>query len=360
MPDLQQLLQPRSRDQIMAALITYLQGKGYAPTDWVEGSVQRTLVELQAAGIADLEALRLQIAKSGFLDLAEGDYLDLLGQSAYGLSRKQATFARQTFRLTAQAGFGPYSIQPGQLWVGNAAGLRFNNLSGGTLPLGGTLDVEFRAEQPGAAYNLTLGSANTLFTPLPGVTTTNIAISEAAIDTESDESYRNRCRLRWGELGYGATRAAYESWALSSTPSVTKVRVLDNHPRGQGTVDVVLWGEGGLSSGAVATANTHIQQRKPLTADVQVYAATPLSILITATIRLRAGFLSQVQAEVAQRLSAFQRALPIGAVVYRSALIEALFTSNVLDVALSAPATDQTLAAIQVASFNLNATFQEV
>lgn len=360
MPSLQQLLQPRTRDQVMAALISFLQAKGYPPTDWIEGSVQRTLVELQAAGLADLEALRLEIARGGFLDTATGDYLDLLGQSAYTLTRKQATFARQSFRLTAQAGFGPYSIQPGQLWVGNAAGLRFNNLDGGTLPLGGTLDLEFRAESPGAAYNLPIGSGTIMFTPLPGVTVVNTGVLEAAIDKEGDAAYRERCRLRWGELGLGATRAAYESWALSSTPSVTKVRVLDNNPRGQGTVDVVVWGEGGLGPEAVAAADAYIQQRKPLTANVQVYAATQVNIPVTATIRLRAGFLTQVQAEVATRLAAFQRSLPIGAIVYRSALVEALFVANVLDVALSAPSTDQTLTPTQAASFTLNATYQEV
>jgi phage-related baseplate assembly protein len=199
-----------------------------------------------------------------------------------------------------------------------------------------------------------------MFTPLPGISVSNTEILEAAIDKESDAAYRARCRLRWGELGFGATRAAYESWALSSTPSITKVRVLDNNPRGQGTVDVVVWGEGGLGSGAVAAADAYIQQRKPVTANVQVYAATQVNIAITATIRLKAGFLTQVQAEVASRLAAFQQSLPIGAIVYRSALVEALFVANVLDVALTAPPADQTLTPTQVANFNLSATYQEI
>ncbi|ADH63804.1 Baseplate J family protein [Allomeiothermus silvanus DSM 9946] len=360
MPNLSQLLQPRSRDAVLADLISILQTRGYPPTDWVEGSVQRTLIELVAAGLADLEALRLEIAKGGFLDLASGDYLDLLARSAYALERKQATFARQTFRLTAAPGFGPYSIQPAQLWAGNAAGLRFNNTAGGTLPLGGTLDLEFKAESPGAAYNLPLNTGTLLFTPLPGVTVSNIGVVEAAIDRETDAAFRTRCRLRWAEIGLGATRAAYESWALASTPSITKVRILDNNPRGQGTVDVVVWGEGGLGAGAVAQVNSYIQQRKPLTSNVEVYAATQVSIGVTATIRLRAGFLAAVQAAVASRLADFQRGLAIGATVYRSALIEALFVPNVVDVALSAPAADTSLGPTQVATFTLTPTWLEV
>lgn len=359
MPTLEQLLQPRTRDQILSSLISVLQSKGFAATDWEPGSVQRTILEALAAGLADLEALRLEITKGGYLELASGDWLDLLGQSAYALQRKQATFARQTFRLTAAAGFGPYAIQPGQLWAG-AADLRFNNLNGGTLPIGGTLDLEFRAEQPGTAYNLPLGVGNTLLTPLPGVSITNTAVLENAIDVETDASYRNRCRLRWNELGFGSTRMAYESWALTSTPSVTKVRVLDNHPRGQGTVDVVLWGEGGLGPEAVANAAAYIQQRRPLTADVQVYSATPVNITVIATITLRAGFLAATQAEATARLNQLQRNLPIGGALYRSALIEALFGAYVINVNLTAPAADVVLDTVQAGVLIPNLTYQEI
>lgn len=359
MPTLSQLLQPRSSDQILASLITYLQGKGYAPTDWVSGSEQRTLIELEAAGLADMEALRVSIAQGGFVDTAQGDFLDLVGLNVYSLGRKLATFARQTFRFTAQAGFGPYTLQPNQLWAGSG-NIRFNNLAGGTLNAGGTLDLEFKAESPGTAYNLALGTAGTLFTPLPGVTISNVTVLENAIDREADEVFRARLKLRWGELGYGATKAAYQSWALNSDVSITKVNVLDQNPRGQGTVDVVVWGEGGIGAGAVTNANNYIQLRKPLTSNVQVYAATAVNIAVTATIKLKTGYLTQTQAEVSAKLSAFQRALGIGATVFRSAIIEALFGTYVVDVALSAPAADTVLTNVQVATFTLNATYIEV
>jgi len=359
-PDLQQLLQPRASDQILSSLIAILQTKGFAATDWEPGSVQRTILEALAVGLADLEALRLEITKGGYLELATGDWLDLVAQNMYGITRNPATFARHTVRLTAQAGFGPYTIQPGQLWASTASGLRFNNTQGGTLAQGGTLDIEFVAESPGAAYNVAPGTITVLNTPLPGVSIANLSIVAAGVDRETDDDLRLRCRLRWASLGTGATADAYRFWAFSADPTITKVRVLDQNPRGQGTVDVIVWGEGGLGAGAVAAANTYIQQRKPLTADVQVYAATPTNITVTATITLRAGFLAATQAEVTARLSDLQRSLPIGGTLYRSALIEALFGAYVINVNLTAPSSDTTLTTAQVAVLSPNLTYQEV
>ncbi|MDW8269357.1 MAG: baseplate J/gp47 family protein [Anaerolineae bacterium] len=321
--------------------------------------MQRTILEALSAGLADLEALRLEITKGGYLELASGDWLDLVAENMYGLARQPAGFCRQTVRLTAQAGFGPYTIQPGQLWASTPSGLRFNNTQGGTLAQGGTLDLEFKAESPGAAYNVAPGTITVFNTPLPGVNIGNLAIAAAGVDEETDDNLRLRCRLRWASLGTGATADAYRYWALSADPTITKVRVLDQNPRGQGTVDVIVWGEGGLGAGAVAAADAYIQQRKPLTSDVQVYAATPTNIAVTATITLRAGFLAATQAEVTARLSDLQRSLPIGGTLYRSALIEALFGAYVINVNLTAPAADVALGTAQAGVLVPNLTYQE-
>lgn len=359
MPTLSEMLQPRTSDQVLSALIAILQARGYAATDWEPGSVQRTILEAIAAGIADLETLRVEIVRGGFLELANGDWLDLVAENMYSLSRKPAEFARYIVRLTAQTGFGPYTIQPGQLWASTSSGLRYNNTQGGTLAQGGTLDLEFRAESPGAQYNVANGAINILNTPLPGVGISNIAVIAAGVDRESDDALKLRCRLRWPSLGSGATADAYRFWALSADPTITKVRVLDQNPRGQGTVDVIIWGDGGLGAGAVAAADAYIQQRRPLTANVQVYAATATTVSITATVTLRSGYLAQTQAEIANKINELQRELPIGGVVYRSALIEALFGEHVINVVLSAPSADVTLSQAQVAQFSLNISYQE-
>lgn len=363
MPTLDELLTPPSRDQIRQRLIEALRDMGFPLNDFNPGAVGRHVaVEAPALGLEDLWRMVAAIARGGYLSTASGPWLDLLAEEFYNLKRKPAAFACGVVRLSAAPGFGPYEIGPGDLWVGTADGKRYSAITGGTLPQGGSLELMVRAESPGAAYNVPDEAITVLHTPLPGVSVVNPAgwLVEAGADEETDEALRLRCRLRWASLGTGATADAYRFWALSAHPSITKVRVLDQHPRGQGTVDVVIWGEGGLGEEAVNAANAYIQERRPLTADVLVYAATPKTIPVVARITVRAGYLSAVQADVTEKLAALQRGLPIGGTVYRSALIDALFGSHVVNVQLTAPAEDITLGAVEAAVFSPSLTYQEV
>jgi len=362
-PSLRDILTPKGQDTILQELIDLLREKGFPITDWHSGGVGRTILEVEAAVLEDLYALVPAIAAGGYLATAQGPWLDLLVESAYGLQRHPATFARGRVVLTAEPGFGPYTLDPGDIWVGTADGLRYHNITGGVLPMGGSLEVEVQAESPGTRYNVPTGAISIMHTPLPGVSVNNPPdwLLEAARDEETDEELRRRARLRWASLGTGATRAAYEFWALTAHPAVTKVRVLDEHPRGQGTVDVVIWGEGGLGDDVVSAVGAYIQERRPLTANVAVYSATPRTVDVEATVHVRAGYLSQAQAAVAEELAALQQATPIGGILYRSALIEALFARPyVVNVVLAQPTGDVLLGTVEALVLSPTITWEEV
>lgn len=364
MPTLDELLTPKGRDELRQMLLDELARQGFPLTDFVPGSVARHVaVETPALGLEDLWRTIAQIARGGYLSTAEGPWLDLLAEEFFALERKRATFARGRVRLSAAPGFGPYTLAPGDLWVGTPEGLLYQSVTGGVLPAGGQLDVEVQAESPGSRYNVPAGAISILHTPLPGVSVTNPAdwLLEAGRDEETDEELRARCRARWAELGGGATRHTYEFWALTAHPAVTKVRVLDDHPRGQGTVDVVVWGEGGLGADVVAQVDAYIQERRPLTANVLVYAATPRVVSVVATIAVRAGYLSAAQSQVAGELATLQREMPIGGTLYRSRLIEALFARpHVVNVALATPNADIALAPTEALVLIPSLTWQEV
>lgn len=364
MPGLDDLIRPRTRDEIRQDLLEELARQGFPLTDFVPGSVARHVaVETPALGLEDLWRTVAAIARGGYLSTAEGPWLDLLAEEFFALRRQPAVFARGRVRLTAAQGFGPYTIDPGGLWVGTPDGLRYQNITGGTLPQGGTLDLEVQAEHPGARYNVPTGAITVLHTPLPGVSVTNPPdwLLVAGADEEGDEALRTRCRSRWAELGGGATRHAYEFWARTAHPSVQQVRVLDDHPRGQGTVDVVIWGEGGLGAQVVQAVNAYIQERRPLTVSVAVYAATPRTVAVNATVSVRAGRLSEAQARVAEELAALQREIPIGGTLYRSRLIEALFVRpHVANVVLHSPALDIALGPTEALVLVPSLAWQEV
>ena len=360
---LRDLLRPTSPEEELQALLSRLAQKGFPVTDWHSGGVARTLLEVYAQMASDLSELAVRIAEGGFLETAQGKWLDLVASSQYALQRAPAVYAKGIVRLTALPGFGPYTIQEGQLWFATASGLRFLGVSGGTLPQGGTLDVTIQAERTGSAYNVPTGTITTMITPLPGVTVTNPPgwLLVAGADEESDDRLRQRCRARWAELGYGATRMAYEFWALQAHPSVTRVKVRDQHPRGQGTVDVVIYGVGGIGAEVVAAVDAFIQQRRPITADVGIYAATPVPVSVVATVQVRSGFLATAQQRALENIQRYNQTVGIGETVYRAQIIELLMEPpGVVNVILSQPAEDVAITETQVADISATLTWQEV
>lgn len=363
MPTLAELLQPRTQQQELSQLLTYLQARGLTVTDYNSGGVARTLLEVSADGLADLSQFAVTLAQSGYLEFAETDWLDLLTDSQWDVRRNQATAAVGSITLSCAAGFGPVTVTANTLLVGTSNGLRYNVTGAGQIPDGGSITLAIRAEGTGAAYNVATGTITTLHTPILGVTCTNSSswLTTAGVDTETDTALRQRARLRWAELGYGATSDAYRYWALTARPEVTRVLVLDNLPRGQGTVDVVIYGTGGLGSGVVSDVDAYIQLRKPLTADVSVYQATMVNVPVVATIYVKSGFLDAAQTAVAAEINTLQTEAEIGGYLYKSRILEALFVRPyVVNVDMTAPTTDTDLGTVEVANLVTNLTWVEV
>ena len=363
MPTLAELLQPRTQQQELSQLLTYLQARGLTVTDYNSGGVARTLLEVSADGLADLSQLAVTLAQSGYLEYAETDWLELLTDSQWDVQRNQATNAVGTVTLSCAAGFGPVTVVANTLLVGTSNGLRYNVTGAGQIPDGGSITLAIRAEGTGAAYNVAAGTITILHTPILGVTCTNPSnwLATAGVDTETDAALRQRARLRWAELGYGATADAYRYWALTARPEVTRVLVLDNLPRGQGTVDVVIYGTGGLGAGVVSDVDAYIQLRKPLTADVDVYQATMVNVTVTATIYVTNGFLDAAQTAVAAEINTLQTEAEIGGYLYKSRVLEALFVRPyVVNVDMTAPSADVDLGTVEVANLVTNLTWVEV
>jgi uncharacterized phage protein gp47/JayE len=359
---LNELLRPRTEKELRARLFGLL-SPNFDVTDFHPGGVARTLIEIDATVLADVEQMVQQLGVSGFLETAEGDWLDALAQSHYQLLRKPATFALGVLKVQAAPGFGPYTLAPGQVWVSSVEGLRFNNLEAATIVQSGTAELLVRAESPGAAYNVPNNTITVLHTPLPGLSVGNSTgwLLQAGADQERDTALRERCRLQWPALGSGATRDAYKFWAYTASSSVSKVRVLDQHPRGQGTVDVVLWGDGGIGASVVADVDAYIQARRPVTADVLVYSALERVVPVTAQLVVETAYLNSALREAAAGLARLQREIPIGGTLYKNAIVEELMLPRgVVNVVLTNPATDITMGNIDAITLLQQLTTQGV
>lgn len=231
-----------------------------------------TFKKLIAQGYVDTKAFIRDIYPQGFPTLATGAWLDLHARD-HALERIGERHAEGWVDFYASEAV---EVPAGTVLQTptDALGKRFRFVVMQRTPCTPPMTrVKVRAESPGAAYNVGSGRITTLVTVIDEVTTVrNVApwITVQGVDRESDDALRRRLQLVWPELGSGATYHAYEAW-VREVQGVVKVGVLDEHPRGQGTVDVAIAPAFGLPSAElIAEAQAVVTERKPITADALV------------------------------------------------------------------------------------------
>ena len=365
MLSLSDLLSADTEEQIFIVLIAFLTMVGFEPTSWQEGSVPRTMLRAVARAIADQARKIAAIAAGGYLDTAKGPWLDLLAWSHYRLTRQPAVATRGKFAL-ADAGGGPHTVQVGQLLVRGPGNRIFRNLEAGTVPLNGSLPLEFEAIAPGAAYNLVTGSALELLTPLPTVTVTNPPglggtwLTRSGADTEGDANFIIRCVARWPGLSYLlSTALTYRAAALAASPEVTRARVFPHTPS-PGYVRVVVAGASGpVSAPALAAVQTFIDERLSVVVTATVDNVTLVPVPVQAVLVCKAAYAGGAQGAALVALAEEERDQDMGDKVFRAQLIETLMgPPGMVNVVLSAPAVDTVLQPDELASFVASLTVQ--
>lgn len=138
----------------------------------------------------------------------------------------------------------------------NGEELRFFVLEAATLQKGASsVDVLVEAETEGSRYNVPAGQIVRTLTYLGDVTFSNAEdwIVREGSDTEDDESARVRTLRSWSELAQRATEDTFID-AAESVPGVLFAQADCNHPRGQGTVDVIVTGTAGEATEGLLAA----------------------------------------------------------------------------------------------------------
>jgi uncharacterized phage protein gp47/JayE len=235
--------------------------------------------------------------------------------------RKQATKAEGVVRFARAGASGNLPIPAGRVvrtepdgtgriyrYVTTAAGVIADGTNEAAIPV--------QAEDYGAAANASTGQISEMVTPVPGVdAVANSAdwLTSEGADLETLGQLQDRYVLRW--MGNnGMTKHAYASWALS-VPGVVAATVLDQHPRGQGTVDVIVKGADGiptdnlLNAVRAAVANgaqpEDVQAGPPVNDDWQVRGPEDVPLAITGTLILVPGtHAASARAEAEERIRA--------------------------------------------------------
>jgi hypothetical protein len=367
---LDQLTTPVTRQEVEASIYNVLAILGVNTTSWKPGAVVRTMIVAASIILAAFSDLQAKIARSGFLELSSGDWLELVAYYVYGVTKIKATFATGEVTLT-NGGGGVFTLDPDDLIITNSTtGKTYRNTAGFTLGALGEVTVAIQAVEAGAASTSAPGAIDALETVLLNVTVTN-ALAVVGRDAESDAGLRTRCYEKLGALSPMGPWDAYASAVRNAVREdgtslgITRLKTLKD---GYGHVDTYLATATGTVPGTVGDLDTDLgiadeaiqQYAEPLAVTARTFNATVVTIAITYEVWLynTSGLTDlQVQDLIATRLTTYLSTQPIGGNVvsgvgkiYLDALRAVISASlpEIFHVVITVPGGDTTLAATEV------------
>ena len=241
-------------DEEMEKVQGELEDGGFPITNFKKGGIFYHLCRMLVAIYIELKELARAIANSCFIKHAEGDWLKIKAAD-YSKQQKGAKAAKGYVTIYRNEYNNALQVTKGHCFKTepDAGGkeLKFycceNTVIDAGEPVGRVL-VE--AEAPGTYYNIALGRITISMIHLDGmdyVTNEEDWLFEEGAEEEDLEDLRDRCMSSWAEL---ATRTIEEKLrnAAKSVPGVLDARIDAQHPRGQGTVDVIVTGAAGEAS----------------------------------------------------------------------------------------------------------------
>lgn len=231
--------------------IAELKDEGFVITNFHSGGVFYTVLLIVLRIKIELIQLARTMLNNMFVSHASGVWLDLK-MADYSKKRKKAQKTQGIITISRLDAEGEaIKIPKGQVFKTmkdiNGDELRFFSSSTMILQKGAaSVDVPVEAEMEGSRYNVPAGQITRSLTYLGNIEITNQAdwITQEGSDTEDDESARTRTLRSWAELAQRATEDSFIN-AAESVPGVLFAQADCNHPRGQGTVDVIVTGTAG-------------------------------------------------------------------------------------------------------------------
>lgn len=284
------LIQTKTEDELMEEARQQLNEQQFPSRLLRKGGVFYTLLALFFRALAALYGLLPVIIKQMFVHSATGKWLDVAARE-YGVFRKQATktVGKITFirsdtsqRITIPAG-AIFSTDPDL--EGNER--RFYLKENVVLPVG-VAEAEglIEAENVGAAYNVASGMIRNMLTFIPFVRVENRDgwLEREGTDEETDDELRARTLNRWEQLSIGGIRDYYRS-LVESINGVVAVHIEDQHPRGEGTADIIITSVAGVPSDSIVQeAQQLINEKGSIIGDIRAFAAEPVEIDVSVVL----------------------------------------------------------------------------
>lgn len=225
-----------------------------------------------------------QILKNGFALTAVGTFLDSK-VAEQGIVRKAATSSFVDVTITGTPGS---SVSTGDKVASD--NLVFTITQNGTLDEEGIVTVSARCDTPGRVGNIPANAINRFPVTLPGlVSVTNPEPAEDGFDEETDDELRKRYFEKVSLPATSGSKYHYVMWA-KEIGGVGDAKCLPLW-NGNGTVKVIVINsdKGVASEELIAEVANHIEEERPIGAEVTVESASPLELNIGVSLVLSEG-----------------------------------------------------------------------
>ena len=248
---LDEVLPVPDMDTLRDKKIAELQEEGFVITNFHSGGIFYTMLMIVLRIKIELIQLLRTVLNNLFVSHATGVWLDLK-MADYSKKRKKAQKTQGLVTVSRLDAEGEaVKIPKGTVFKTvqdiNGEELRFFALEAAVLQKGAqTVEVPVEAEIEGTRYNVPQEQITRTLTYLGEVSVSNTKdwITREGSDTEDDESARTRTLRSWSELAQRAIEDTFVNTA-ESVPGVLFAQADCLHPRGQGTVDVIVTGTAG-------------------------------------------------------------------------------------------------------------------
>ena len=248
---LDEVLPVPDMDTLRDKKIAELQEEGFVITNFHSGGIFYTMLMIVLRIKIELMQLLRTVLNNLFVSHATGVWLDLK-MADYSKKRKKAQKTQGLVTVSRLDAEGEaVKIPKGTVFKTvqdiNGEELRFFALEAAVLQKGAqTVEVPVEAEIEGTRYNVPQEQITRTLTYLGEISVSNARdwITREGSDTEDDESARTRTLRSWSELAQRAIEDTFVNTA-ESVPGVLFAQADCLHPRGQGTVDVIVTGTAG-------------------------------------------------------------------------------------------------------------------
>ncbi|WP_321015183.1 baseplate J/gp47 family protein [Eisenbergiella porci] len=242
--------------ELKAKTVSELKEEGFVITNFQTGGIFNTLLMIVLQARVELTKLLRKLLSYLYVRHAPGKWLDLLGED-FSKSRKAAknTCGNVTIYRDNEVEAKTLVIPINTIFKTNKdinhEELRFfSSKAVEMLAEDMSISIPVTAEKAGSIYNLPEGQINKCMIHLEGIdriTNEQDWITSEGADEEEEEAFRERIINSWAELSSRPIALKYKN-VCEAVKGVLHVRVDDLHPRGQGTIDIIVTSTAGQAT----------------------------------------------------------------------------------------------------------------